>query len=263
MKKYLLTTLLVLGFAVVAHAAPVGLTSEADLVDGELWADNDVGVSVGFVADSVSKRNIEIAKGEFEIDSYAARIAVSLFDKLTIYGDIGNTTGMTFDWEDLGEMISAEFEDSGIYGIGANILIYRWDNGLEVGAGASYRTAEMNLDSAVVNGLNVAKSDLSTYQEGDFEETQVALEAAYRTDIFSPYVGVKFSDVEVDADFTYAAQQRKAMGKEASENVGVFVGLTVTPSIEAMGDKGNQLSFNLEGRFLDEEAVSGGVSFRF
>ena len=263
MKRYLLTALLVLGFAVTGYAAPVGLTSEADLTEGELWADKDIGVSVGVIVDSVAERGIDIDKGEFEMDLYAARLGVNFIDRFNVYVDIGQVSGMGFTFEDKGELINVDYEDEMLYGVGVNALIYRWDNGLELGAGASYRTAEMSIDSATIDSAAVAKADMSAYNNGDFTEQQIALEVAWRGDIFVPYAGIKYSDVEVDADFTTSGSQRKATGQGAGDVIGAFVGLSIAPKLDVLGDKAERIAINVEGRFVDEEAISGSVTYKF
>ena len=66
--KYLVAVLMVLSLTVAVYAAPVGLTSEADATKAELWADENYGLSVGFISDFVDQRKIDIGGGEFEVD---------------------------------------------------------------------------------------------------------------------------------------------------------------------------------------------------
>jgi hypothetical protein len=65
-------------------------------------------------------------------------------------------------------------------------------------------------------------------------------------DRFIPYVGVKYSDAKLTSG------EPKEV---ADENVGVFVGtdFSITDS----------LVLNVEGRFVDETAVSFGVTYEF
>lgn len=265
MGKYLLAALLVLGLATAVYAAPVGLTSEADAVEGELWADNNLGVSAGFVVDGINSRKIDVDSGEYEATIYNARIGISLQDRFNVYVDLGQASDMEFEFSDKGDLIQCVYEDEFLWGIGVNALIYRWDNGLEVGAGANYRIADMNLDEMTVAGTRYKRSDASVtaLTDGEMEEMQIALETAWRTDYFVPYIGIKYSDIEVDAKFTADGQERVASGADASTNFGVFAGLTILPKIAAFGDKDNRIAINIEGRFIDEEAVSVGATYTF
>lgn len=259
--RYLFAALMVVAFAGVTYAAPVGLTSEADVTKAE-WSYNDIEVSVGFVVDSVSERKIDIDSGDFEMDAFMARIGVSALDRFNFYVDLGVAQDMEYGFVIQGEPYRTEFDDEFLWGVGVNALIYRWDNGLEVGVNASYRQAEMNLDQATVTNIKYTKAQMTSINDGEFQEYQGALEVAWRTDLLTPYIGVKVSEVEVDADFTLNGTQRNASGKNAAENVGVFVGLEITPKL-AEFPKSEQLAINLEGRFIDEEAFSVGVSYRF
>jgi opacity protein-like surface antigen len=261
--KYLLTALLVIGFASLVEAAPVGLTSEADLNKAKLFADNNIGISISAILDSVGNVNVDVDDGEFEMTAIVARLGLSVLERVNFYADIGQAGDMEFNWTDAGDKVQTKFEDETLWGVGVNGLIYRWNNGLEIGAGASYRTADMPLDSAQVAGISYKKSQITSIRDGEFSEVQVAFECAWKTEYFIPYAGLKYSNVEVDADFTADGTVRKATGKESDQNVGVFVGLSIAPKIDALGEQSDRLAINVEGRFIDEEAVSVGVSYKF
>jgi len=264
MIKYLLTILLVFGFAATTYAAPVGLTSEADTTTSELWPGYDAELSIGIVADMVNKRAIDIDSGEFAMDAFIGRIGVGVLKKWAIYVDFGQAQDMQYDYTIKGEKYQADFDDTAIWGIGTSALIYKWDNGLEIGANASYRRADMELDKVTIDGLlyNSNDTSMSAMSDGYFEEYQGALEVAWKTKTFTPYIGVKYSEVEVDCTFTTGGSQRDASEKNASNNVGAFVGLTITPSLEILPNS-EQLTINLEGRFIDEEAFNGSIAYKF
>ena len=265
MKKYLLTAMIVLGFAAMVHAAPVGLTSEADLTEGELWADKDLALSVGIIGDIVNGRSIDIDSGDFEMTAFIARFGLTALERFTFYVDIGTITDAELSYQTLGENHTAKYDDDELmYGVGASALIKRWDNGLEVGANISYRTSEMTLlsvnegqgtaDRTTANGLVSISTD-------DYTEQQIALEVAWRTDYFAPYVGIKYSDVELGSQYTLAPNTFNARG-DSSENIGFFAGLSIAPQGEAFGEI-KRLSINLEGRFLAEEAFNVGLAYKF
>ncbi|MBU1147709.1 MAG: hypothetical protein KKD11_05090 [Candidatus Omnitrophica bacterium] len=263
--KYLLIALLVVGFAATVYAAPVGLTSDADAVEGELWADNNIGLSVGAVYDTVRERRIEVDSGAFEMQAVMARIALSMLDRFNLYVDFGEATDMELDYTILGEEHTIKYADETIIGVGLSALIYRWDNGFEIGANASYRQADLGIDSVSVDGTTYSPTDnaLTNVTNSDYTEVQGAVELAWKTDTFAPYVGLKFSDVELGSDYTIAPQQYSdSKGKGSDRSLGAFVGLTITPKIEAT-PQSEQLSINIEGRFIDEEALSVGIAYKF
>ncbi|MFC1509720.1 hypothetical protein ACFL60_08590, partial [Candidatus Omnitrophota bacterium] len=259
---YVLAALLVLFMSSVVYAAPVGLTSEADATKGELWANENIGITAGVVVDSLSSRKIDIDSGDFEMDAYGVRIGASFLDRFNVFVDLGQASDMELSYSMRGETVTVKLDDEFMWGIGANALIYRWDNNFELGAHASYRTADMALDEATVAGVNWKRSALTGVSDGEFTEAQGAIELAWKQEVLTPYVGLKYSDVEVDAQFTIAPNLYDAKGKDASQNVGAFIGLAITPKLE--GEILNEnLLINVEGRFIDEEAVSVGLAYKF
>ncbi len=259
MGKYVLTALMVIGIAGMVYAAPVGLTSEADATKAE-WSYENITMSAGLIVDSVVERRIDVSEGKFEINAVLTRIGVSLIDRINLYLDLGQANDMSYDCEvnTTTSVVKYEYDDEFMWGVGINALLYRWDNGLEIGAGASYRTADMAIDKVTIDSVTYQKADLDSVREGEYEESQIALEVAWKTDYFIPYVGMKYSDVEVAGDVTNSAVVYNATGKNASENLGVFAGLTVVPEM-----LNEQLAINIEGRLIDEEAFNIGVTYKF
>jgi len=263
MVKYLLAVLFVVGFAATVHAAPVGLASEADAVEGELWADNNLGLSIGVMYDAVKERKMDVDDGEFELQALVGRIALSLLDRFNLYVDIGDASDMQLDYVVLGEKHSVKYDDDLMVGVGASAMIYQWDNGLEVGANASYRTADMSITNVILDGRTYLPVELTNVTNTDYEEIQGAVELAWRTETFIPYAGLKFSEVELGSDYTIAPQQyNTSKGAGSDKNIGAFVGVTITPKLEAT-PQSEQLSINVEGRFIDEEALNVGISYKF
>ncbi|NQT75873.1 MAG: hypothetical protein HQ566_05060, partial [Candidatus Omnitrophica bacterium] len=187
--KYLVAALIVLGMAGMVYAAPVGLTSEADATKAE-WSYNDITLSAGLIYDTVS-RNIDIDSGEFEFDAILARIGVGILEKFNLYVDIGQASEMGYTYTLLGEKYTVEYDDEIMWGVGASALIYRWDNGLEVGAQASYRETDTGLDTVAIDANTYTNAQLTSLSDGGYEEIQAALEVAWKTDNFIPYVGIK------------------------------------------------------------------------
>lgn len=266
MKKYLLTALLVLGCAAMVYAAPVGLTSEADLKEAELLADNNIGISASLLYDSISERSMKIDNGNLELDIYTVRLGVSVLERFNIYVDIGQATDAQFTYQLKGDTCVLDYEDDApLYGVGVNALIYRWDNGLEIGANVNYRQSEMTLEQATVTSSGVVntytKSAMTKVTDGDFEEVQLAAELAYKNGPIIPYVGIKYSDVDFGSSFTVPGQVREASGTNSQEVVGGFVGITFAPELDGM--ESTRMALNVEGRFIDEEALSVGLSYQF
>lgn len=119
-----------------------------------------------------------------------------------------------------------------------------------------------------VEGQYFAIDDLSTTRNlgsGDkldtkWKEWQVSFFAAkdFEFENFSlmPYLGVRYSDLSADTDYYDAsAGSTTSYDVEADENFGMFVGTDINIT--------ENISVNLEGRFIDESAVSVCLAYKF
>jgi opacity protein-like surface antigen len=92
-----------------------------------------------------------------------------------------------------------------------------------------------------------------------FHEWHVAPYVAYKIGNFVPYVGGKYSDMRMHYKTKYVntavtPDDNKPKFK-ADDNVGIFCGMNY--------NVGQHLMLNVEGRFIDETAMSFGASYRF
>lgn len=267
--RYLLVGLIAFSFIdSTVYAAPVGLISKADVVNTESWSDRDKALGVGFIMDFLTDRKMEIDSGKLKMRSYAIKLELNLAEKYNFYLDLGRVRDMEYSYILRGGHYVTKFGDDFIWTLGANALLYRASNGLELGVHASYRRAEMNLSEATIDGTVYRKDSMSSVSDGFFKERQIAFEVAWNADYvydipygFIPYVGLKYSDVEVDVDFTVGGTQRNASAKE-DQSIGLFVGFTIIPRLEALSDT-NPIAINIEGRFIDEQAVDVEMMYRF
>jgi hypothetical protein len=158
--------------------------------------------------------------------------------------------------------VQTEFDWAFSWGGGVS-GIYRSDEGWFVGYSGEFLTSSNDLDSMTVDGM--ALSDLTG--KLDFSEWHVAGFVGYTFDLknvmglpseLSLYVGGRFSDMDVHIDnlsFGGTVIAEDEEGGESDDNVGVFVG--------AAFQAGENWRFAVEGRFIDETAVTGQVTFRF
>lgn len=173
-----------------------------------------------------------------------------------------------------------EFDgDSGFaWGVGLKAKLFETSGGLKFMAGAQYLYYEVD-GGYKVDGKELAKWFRENYwgtgnaatatadSSTEVQEWHAALYAAQTFGIFSPYAGVKYSDLHIENNthvdgattilgtrynWGYSAQQKA----KADKNIGVFFGtdIYVIP---------NQLSVNIEGRLLDETAGTIGTSYKF
>ncbi len=261
--KYLVVALMIVGLAGISYAAPVGLTSQNLDLKSDLLAKENYGVTLAVIGDFVSERNIDIDSGELSVDSCFARIGATALDRFEVYVDFGSTFNTEYKFAIQGEDYKIDYDDELVWGVGGSALIYKWENGIEVGAMASYREADLTIDTVSLNGISYTlNAGVTNVSDSKYSEWQVAAEVAWKTEYITPYVALKYSDVELGSSFTLTGFARDAKDKNSAENVGIVVGASITPKISGL-PASEQIAINVEGRFIDEEAINVGVTYRF
>ena len=145
--------------------------------------------------------------------------------------------------------------------------MYRSKTGVELGAHASLRRVKLHLTEMLIEGVSYVRNNMDSISEDYFQEFQYGLELAWRMDqsydipySLIPYIGLKYSDAEIDADFTVNEIRYNATAD--NQDLGLFVGLTLVPKIESLPAT-KRMVINLEARFIDEKAVDVEMLYRF
>jgi opacity protein-like surface antigen len=235
--------------AVPGYSASVG--------GAETQGRNKIGVSVDqeFIFDRDMKYvsgTEGIDWGKVEIDSMyrtMGKISYGLLDNLDLYVKLGTADAKikgpaTYNDPSTGPQ-------SGTY-VATTSNAFAWG----LGAKGTYEFAEDWLLGADVQYLRHRHSADFSYGEESwdgkvlFQEWQVAPYLAKRIGNFTPYAGVKYSDLRMNHKDDYGTVKFKA-----DDNFGMFVGT---------GYKLNdRLSLNVEGRFIDETAMSVACTYKF
>lgn len=106
-------------------------------------------------------------------------------------------------------------------------------------------------ETTIATGAEVS----TTFDSTVVQEWHVAPYIGYKLGNFIPYLGVRYSDMRLNMKKPAAAGWTDNHKYEADGNVGVFVGTDYKI--------GEHWKLNLEGRFVDETAMSFGASYRF
>ena len=169
-----------------------------------------------------------------------------------------------------------EFDDDWdfAWGIGAKVKIFETLGGLRFMGDAQYLSYKVDgdfkidgkdLDQDILEYLRWFDSNatFSADSEVEIKEWQIALYVNQTFGNFSPYAGVKYSECDVDFEFKGSGQVSGDPysfniegDAEADDNFGIFLGtdIYIIP---------NQLSLNVEVRFIDETAGTFGLTYRF
>ena len=158
---------------------------------------------------------------------------------------------------DAGTDLTLETKNDFIWAIGGTAMLYEtkiegMGNGtLRIGVDGRYRQFDTNIHKITVEGATFNIGDEIKYKT---QEWQVALALSYQIEQVIPYVGVKYSDVRTELKEKVTGDGYKVKLK-AKNNVGIFVGGDI-----AINDS---FTANIEGRFIDETALSLGATLRF
>lgn len=258
MRKSVLALVLICCLPLASYAAGIGspetqgkgkagIGVDSDFVFGKDWKLKN---ATNLVAGETIK-NIETENGYFA----GARLIYGLLDNLDVYARIGASDYKVKDkhFTNGAESATDKFNtDTGIaYGIGLKGA-YHINENLLLGCDLQYLRSK---HEAKDNYSTAGGTELSTkYKSFTVQEWHVAPYVGYKTGNFLPYLGVRYSDGRLDmkkpsnTDFG-------AIKAEADNNFGVFLGTDYKI--------GENWKLNLEGRFVDEAAMSFGATYRF
>lgn len=265
--KRLLVLTVCLGFILsisAAYAAPVGnIATPSLLKKGLIMKDENsqYGVIVGPEVDLTWDRKLKNQQDDTEYYFYGGKIGLLLMDRFIPYTILGAAKAKKQTFLVSTTKVQWLTDYDFVWGVGGTALLYSTEPGkigegvLSVGVDGRYRQSHLSIDGVVVNGTTHKSSDASlTSSKYELEEWQVALEIAYQYKQIVPYVGVKYSDATGEATATVDSTSYKN-DFEGEDNVGIFVGGDIVIN--------DSLTANVEGRFIDETALSLAGTLRF
>jgi hypothetical protein len=256
-KIIILTFFVICAFAANVCAAPVGAGTCVKEMKGRDLISEEFNISFfsAIEADVLNQRDLDNLEGEVEAGFYTAKLGFST-DRIDIYGIIGQARDVEYNAQVSGANLKYDLENEFAWGGGISVFIYEVF-GIKLFADAKYRTIEdMDYDSVTLEGVKYSKEALTgSKKNATWEEQQVALSIAKKFEYFTPYIGLKYSDVEASAKVTIEGIVYDTGNLDAGENIGAFVGCSLTPL--------ENLSVDVEGRFMDEEAVSVALVYTF
>jgi len=200
--------------------------------------------------DTMSRTMVKASYGLLEnLDIYVKLGGVNFKAK----DDYTNTYSPT-DWDN--GTIKTKGKYAFAYGFGAKGT-YNLKDGWLVGCDIQYLRHKNNLkatDSGVSRGIN--PYEFSDYRGNIIsQEWQVAPYVAKKLGNFTPYLGVKYSDLREKIKVSSDDGDETKINYKAADNVGVFVGTDYKIA--------DNWKLNLEGRFVDETAMSLGATYKF
>lgn len=222
----------------MANAASVGgkLPEKGKLI---------IGAETNFITEKDVKNVTQNQAAKLKSNQYLAVASYGILDRLALKLKLG--TG-DLRYTDVDDKLNTD--EGFLWGIGIDSEAYRNENGLRLLLGAQYFSAgDLDTESKYLD-----PNDTFTFES--WREWQISALIAKDMARFMPYLGIKYSDFEIDGKWYDSSAAATTTSKiKEDDNVGVFLGTDYKIS--------EACSLNLEGRFIDERAVSAGISWKF
>ena len=251
MKKFLFLTVLclVLGIATSSQTAPAGNPADPVLLIGTYP------VKAEGIVDFLFSREFDLSGNNTEIKGqwYFGKVSVSPIEKIDIYGLMGTADLKIDNWTT--NDYTLETDRALAWGGGFKLLLYETeeygDGILRVSLSGNYRDYDPGIETVKKSGADVSGV---IKREFRYREWQGSLGLSYTSLELTPYFGVKYSDCEckLEIDDQETIHKIKANSKDI---IGVFVGVDYLFA--------ENVALNLEGRFIDETALSVGIKINF
>jgi len=180
------------------------------------------------------------------------RGSFGIFDFLDVYVKLGAAQYEgEMEWEVMGiTWISDKIETEWGFAYGGGLKgAYTFENGFLIGADLQYLAHKQ--DGEDTERDEIFGGEVEFDVETTLQEWHFAPYVGMKFGNFTPYLGGKYSDVRVKIKDEFGDWLKF----EADKNIGAFAGISYKI--------GERFKINLEGRFIDERAVTVGLAYRF
>lgn len=254
----LLPIIAVLSFS--ANAEPVTLPLGATGIKGTVyeerasWARARVGL--GIETNFIDKAELKDSDGEIEGNISAVKIVYSVANRVDLYAKFGVASGLKYKGKTQVDDFEFDFRDEFAWGAGIAAVLYEDESGLSIITDLQYQTVQgIDYNGVTVNGVFYSRDQLGGSTDAEFTQWHVALGLGYKFSRFTPYAGIKFVGSDYSAKATSGGTTYDAGSTEKDSLVGAFFGLTMVPA--------DRLAIDIQGRVVDEEALSASLTFMF
>jgi hypothetical protein len=247
-------------------AAPIGNTADPEVIQQGFFTPRGSSMSLrlGYEADFVTDARMnQYVQSSGRVDDYSQRnhsgtITWNFVDRLDIFGVLGMSKTES-DWRFIDaktnqvHRIKLKTKGAFLWAVGSRAILYEWSN-LFLGMGGRYSATD-DLVSRVSND-GVAVSPVGARVR--WSQWQVNLDISYKIQIFTPYIGTKYSSELSELSGFSTEIAADGSGSNTFKNrspVGLYLGCSLS--------NGKFFALNLEGRLIDEEAVTVVADFRF
>jgi len=204
--------------------------------------------------------NDQYRAANFRIDrgyNVAGKISYGIFNALDIYIKLGvanyDFKGDVFAGDEKKVVEDLSAGNAFLYGGGFKAA-YELRNNWIIACDAQYLTSEHELGFRSIN-LSTGVITAAKYADCRLQEWHIAPYIAKKIADFTPYLGVRYSDFRMLQKNPDSPKRWDNLVFRADRNVGVFTGMD--------WNIGKSFKLNVEGRFVDETAISAGAICKF
>lgn len=195
------------------------------------------------------------------INQAYAKFTIGLGEYFNLYGKIGASTGSKYSFTDAGTNIDYETDTSLFWGVGGTGT-YKFAQTWKLIGDIQYNAWDENVDKATYGGTAGSGITNPGIENQEFQATAlVAKDFTLGTGtVLTPYVGMAYVyyKTETEGTITYTVPTGTVTNNwslEGNDSVSAIVGLKAKLN--------NNWNGYIEGRFIAENAVSGGLSYNF
>jgi len=245
-----------------ANAEPVTLPLGATGIKGTVYEERAswARVGLGIEGSVIDKSELRAANGqvdgEVEGSIGTVKIIYSVAERVDLYADFGVASGMEYSTELTGNDVTFAMNDEMAVGAGIAFVLYQGDSGFGINADLRYRKIQgMDYESVKVDGTTYSRDELTATSEANYEQWHAALGLSYKLGFMTPYAGIKFVGGDYSAAATAGGTPYELDSTGNDSRVGAYAGLTLLPA--------DRLAIDIQGRIVDEEALSASLTFMF
>jgi hypothetical protein len=280
-KNSIIMIILSLFFASASFAATVGGPADMTVPEAAFFSkedaveytmdsyESDVKMKAGFDVEFITKKRLDTASDDtdakIEGQNVNLKLSANYMDVLEPYVKIG-TSNLRVKWQQHSQNIVVDAQPGLVIGGGLKAKLWEFaSTGIKLTVDGQYKDTQLDIDDAKIDGSEaVAAAKNETF---DIQEWQISLLASKKfvfplgiQDCYTvPYMGVTYSDSEVNVEFTQSSSGLLYSTYEASNKdpIGIVLGCDIIPSLSSW----YLLSFEL--RLINETAFSVSGTMRF
>ncbi len=239
----------------IVFSAPIDIPLNIKGID-----ENNSKFHVTYESDFLLRRDINDFAAKVEANFNSVKVISPIYSsdmaRANGYFNIGQAGDTTYKAKLLGQDVTYNMNESIVWGAGVNFSVAEERDKIIPCVDIKYRRIEaMEYESVVVGARTYSSGDLSLVNDANYDEWQAAFLVCKKTEIFLPYVGVKYSDVRVSAKVQAGGTVYQMNTTRSDKILGFVIGCSLYP--------GDDFNFDIEGRFGDEEAVTLRVGYSF